>query len=283
MEGEKRETGKGKREGLRLHLFYTIQFPNSHFSFLFSLFFFTIAAVVWHGAPWICRAQTGAAQSQGSSPPAAPEDKSGGVLEIAPQQPPSAPAAPAAASTGQENAPDQPTTDDQGTNNDVELYRTYTDSEHASGHYGPLPYLGVSVHSTAVMQPNGVQQKALEVLSVDQGSPAAAAGIKGSGEATKLGASSLTASAMLGPAQELLAPLLKKTGQLGRQGDLIVAVDDDRVGSEQELAGELARLKPGDTAWLTVLRESPKGQPQAVRIPVRLAQPHGTASTSAAN
>ncbi|HEY2105644.1 MAG TPA: PDZ domain-containing protein [Candidatus Binataceae bacterium] len=214
---------------------------------------------------------------------AAPEDKGGGVLEIAPQQPPSAPPAPAAAAPPKENVPDQQNADDQGTNNDVELYRTYTDSDHASGHYGPLPYLGVSVHSTAVMQPNGVQQNALEVLSVDQGSPAAAAGIKGTGEATRLGASSLTASAMLGPAQELLAPLLKKTGQLGRQGDLIVAVDDDRVGSEQELAGELSRLKPGDTVWLTVLRESPKGQPRAVKVPIRLAPPHSAASTSAAN
>jgi hypothetical protein len=277
---EKRETRKEKRERSGLPLIYSIPFLNSSFSFLVPLFFF----VMWLGATGVCRAQSGgAAQSQGSSQPPVPEDKSGGVLEIAPQQPPSAPAAPAAAATGQENAPNRQNSDDQGGNNDVELYRTYTDSEHATGRSGPLPYLGVSVHSTAVMQPNGVQRRALEVLSVDQGSPAAAAGIKGSGAPTNLGASSLTASAMLGPAQELLAPLLKKTGQLGRQGDLIVAVDDDRVGSEQELAGELARLKPGDTVWLTVLRESPKGQPRAVKVPVRLAPPHSAASTSAAN
>jgi S1-C subfamily serine protease len=97
-----------------------------------------------------------------------------------------------------------------------------------------------------------------------------------------LGASSLTASAMLGPAQEMLAPLLKKTGQLGKQGDLIVAADDNRVGSEEELADELERLKPGDTLWLTVLRESKKGQPKAVRIPVKLAPPQGTGAASAA-
>ena len=203
------------------------------------------------------------------------------MLEIAPQTPPQ-PEPPAAAPEPPNASDGQNPEDQAATENDVELYRTYTDSEHASGRSGPLPYLGISVHSTAVMQPNGVQQKALEVLSVDQGSPAQSAGIKGSGAPTKLGASSLTASALLGPAQELMAPLLKKTGQLGRQGDLIVAVDDNRVASEQDLAGELARLKPGDTLWLTVLRESSKGQPRAVKVPIKLGSPQNAASTSTA-
>ncbi len=242
------------------------------------------AAILWLGARAICRAQTGgSAQVQGSSRPAASGDQSGGVLEIAPQQAPSAPASnPPAAAPDAQTAPEAEGPNDQSSDNDVELYRTYSDSEHARGRSGPLPYLGISVHSTTVMEPDGSQQRALEVLSVDQGSPAAAAGIRGSGTPTKLGASSLTASAMLGPAQELLAPLLKKTGQLGHQGDLIVAADDNRVGSEEELAAELAKLKPGDTIWLTVLRESAKGNPHAVRVPVRLGAPQGAASTSAA-
>jgi PDZ domain len=222
-------------------------------------------------------AQTGGEpQLSGNSPSGAGDDKSGGVLEIAPQASTKAPAAkpqPAAAAPDQQNPPNDQNADDQGANNDVELYRTYTDAENASGHHGPLPYLGISVHSMTVAQPDGTERRALEVLSVDKGSPAEAAGIRGSGAATNLGASSLTASAMLGPAQELLAPLLKKTGQLGHQGDLIVAVDDDRVDSEQDLAGELAHLKPGDTLWLTVLRESAKGRPKAVKVPVTLAPP----------
>ncbi|HKD66908.1 MAG TPA: PDZ domain-containing protein [Candidatus Binataceae bacterium] len=249
-----------------------------------------LAAALFFGAAAICHAQAAPdAQASGNQLPGAGDH--GGVLEIAPQSPP--PPQQAKPSTAapedrngaaQGNANDQQGGDETGSeNNDVELYRTYTDSEHASGRSGPLPYLGISVHSTTVTQANGVQQRALEVLSVDQGSPAAAAAIKGSGAATNLGASSLTASAMFGPAQELLAPLLKKTGQLGRQGDLIVAVDDNRVGSEQELAEELARLKPGDTMWLTVLRESAKGKPQAVKVPIKLAPPRAPASTSAAN
>ena len=247
-----------------------------------------VAAAVLLCLAGVCAAQSGGAgQAYGNAQPPGSTDHGGGVLEIAPQPPRSAPpaAAPAAAATaapGGETTSGQAGHADQGANNDVELYRTYTESEHENGHSGPLPYLGISVHSTEILQSNGVSRRALEVLSVDQGSPAAAAGLKGSGAVTSLGASSLTASAMLGPAQELLAPLLKKTGQLGKQGDLIVAVDDDRVGSEQELAGELARLKPGDTVWLTILRESTKGKPQAIKVPIRLAPPR-SASTSAAN
>ncbi len=55
------------------------------------------------------------------------------------------------------------------------------------------------------------------------------------------------------------------------------------MGSEDELAGELARLKPGDTLWLTVLRESEKGQPKAVKIPIKLAPPQGTGAAAPRN
>ena len=241
-----------------------------------------IALLTWCGGAGICRAQAGggAAQSSGGPSFAAPPDKQGGVLEIAPQVPPQP--APSAAEPQDQNAEGKQNPDDQAGEDDVVLYKAYSGSEGRAPQHGPLPYLGVSVHSMIVTQPDGSQQRALEVLSVDQSSPAAAAGLKGSGSPTNLGASSLTASAMLGPAQELLAPLLKKAGQLGHQGDLIVAADDNRVGSEDDLAGELARLKPGDTMWLTVLRESAKGKPKAVRIPIKLAPPQGAGAAAAA-
>jgi hypothetical protein len=230
----------------------------------------------------VCNAQNSQTQSATNPSTASPADK-GGVLEIAPETPPPAPSAPppAASPQGQHGSAAQNPQDQNSANSDIELYRTYTDSEHAAGKSGPMPYLGISVHSVTVTQPNGSQQEALEVLSVDKGSPAAAAGIKGSGAPTELGATSLTASALFGPAQELVAPLLQKTGQLGRQGDLIVAVDNDRVSTEQDLAGELAHLKPGDTLWLTVLRATAKGKPHAVNVPIKLASPQGTTSASA--
>lgn len=198
----------------------------------------------------------------------------GGVLEIVPRAPsPAAEATPSAAAPGAGDADSKQNADDQGTNDDIVLYKSYSGPQPPTLHAGPLPYLGISVHSTIVVQSNGERRHVLEVLSVDANSPAAAAGIKGGGNPTNLGASSLTASAMFGPAQELVAPLLQKTGQLGRQGDLIVAADDNRVESEDDLAGELSRLKPGDTLWLTVLRKSAKGQPKAVKIPIKLGPP----------
>ncbi len=249
-----------------------------------------LALLALCATPGVCGAQNGGGAAQTSGAPSGvPADTSGGVLEIAPQVAAPAPAqpAPAAVKPGDQNAPENQhandqQSDDQGTGNDVANYQAYSSGEDTAPHHGPLPYLGISVHSTTVLQSDGTQRHALEVLSVDEGSPAAIAGLKGSGTPTTLGASSLTASAMLGPAQEMLAPLLKKTGQLGQQGDLIVAADDNRVGSEEELADELERLKAGDTLWLTVLRESKKGQPKAVRIPVKLAPPQGTGAAAAA-
>jgi hypothetical protein len=245
-----------------------------------------ISLPVWGGAPAICSAQSGGSAAQSTvgqvPPPAA--NKGGGVLEIAPAPSPSAPGATesGAAQSATQNQDDR-NSEDQGSDDDVALYRNYPSADQGSRRRAQLPYLGISVHATTVIEPNGGQQRALEVLSVDQGSPAAAAGIKGSGNPTKLGASGMTASALLGPAEFLMAPILKKTGQLGRQGDLIVAADDNRVGSEEELGDELARLKPGDTLWLTVLRESSASKAKAVRIPIKLGAPrNGAAPTSAA-
>jgi len=247
-----------------------------------------ITLLVWSGASRVCAAQGGAQSSAAPSASISPH-KHGGVLEIAPQVPGSAPGpeSPSATEPDDQNTGDQNTAgqnaDNQGAEDDVVRYRTYGSSARAVARAGQLPYLGISVHSTTLMQlDGGQQQRALEVLSVDSGSPAAEAGIKGSGSPTKLGASTLTASALLGPAQLLMAPLLKKTGQLGKQGDLIVAADDNRVGTEEDLAAELGRLKPGDTLWLTVLREPPSGQPKAVRIPIKLAAPRAAAESSSA-
>ncbi len=66
-----------------------------------------------------------------------------------------------------EHANDQQS-DDQGTGNDVASYKANSSGEDTAPSHGPLPYLGIAVHSTMVMQPNGTQRHALEVLSVDE-------------------------------------------------------------------------------------------------------------------
>jgi S1-C subfamily serine protease len=65
-------------------------------------------------------------------------------------------------------------------------------------------------------------------------------------------------------------PILKKTGQLGHAGDLIVAIDDRRVVEEQDLETALANSRPGDTIYLTVVRLSSDGAHKTIKIPVKL-------------
>ena len=77
----------------------------------------------------------------------------------------------------------------------------------------------------------------------------------------------------MAPLDIALMPLLKKTGQLGQTGDLIVAIDDRRVAAEVDLETALGDAKPGDTIYLTVVRLAGDGAHKTIKVPVRLAQP----------
>jgi S1-C subfamily serine protease len=68
-------------------------------------------------------------------------------------------------------------------------------------------------------------------------------------------------------------PLLKKTGQLGQPGDLIVAIDDRRVVGEADLETALGDSKPGDTIYLTVVRLASNGTRRTMKLPVKLGEP----------
>ncbi len=148
----------------------------------------------------------------------------------------------------------------------------------ASQHHGPLPYLGVSVLYTASMR-SGQQISALEVTGVDSDSPAARAGLRPGKPATTVGASTATAGELLGPVDAALRPLLAKSGQLGKDGDLIVAIDDHRVTSDSDLPDRLARLNPGDIIYLTVLRQQRDGSYKTVKLPVTLGFPKSIRAT----
>jgi S1-C subfamily serine protease len=135
-----------------------------------------------------------------------------------------------------------------------------------------LPYLGITVRP-AMVRFHRQDVHGLEIVGVDANSPAERAGIRTPTDMTTIGATGETAGYMLGPLGNLVAPLLQRTGQLGDAGDLLVAVDDRRVSSPDELYRALERLSPGDTIWLTVMRITPKGAPTTQRIPVVLAAP----------
>jgi S1-C subfamily serine protease len=136
----------------------------------------------------------------------------------------------------------------------------------------PLPYIGMSVIYTVAIR-DGQQVSGLEVTEVDPNSPAERAGLKIPAPRSTLGATGETTGELLGPLDAALKPLLVKTGQLGEDGDLIVAIDDHRVTSDSDLPDRLARLHPGDIIYLTVLRQQRGGAYKSVKVPVTLGLP----------
>jgi PDZ domain-containing protein len=134
---------------------------------------------------------------------------------------------------------------------------------------GPRPYLGITV-LYAVSTRDGQKVSGLEVMDVDENSPAARAGLKARTPMTTTGATSATVGELLGPLDGALRPLLAKSGQLGQDGDLIVAIDDHRVTSDSDLPDHLAQLHPGDIIYLTVLRQQRGGTYKAVKLPITL-------------
>lgn len=138
---------------------------------------------------------------------------------------------------------------------------------------GKLPYLGISVQYIVSNDVPGREVRGLEVVAVDPSSPAEQAGLRGRGQATKLGASGATAGALMAPLDLIIMPLLKKAGDLGADGDLIIAIDDNRVEAENDLKNALAALKPGDVIYLTLVRQHRGDPPQTLKVPIRLGAP----------
>jgi PDZ domain-containing protein len=143
-----------------------------------------------------------------------------------------------------------------------------------------LPYLGISVQYTLKCY-LGQEEHGLEIVDIDPNSPAWHSGLRGPKGMGPLGAASVAAGALVGPLELLIMPLMNRAGQLGTGGDLIVAVDDHRVRSQLDLEDELAKLKPGDTMYLTVIRPLPGGGHRTMKIAVKVGKP-GEAVASAA-
>jgi PDZ domain len=131
------------------------------------------------------------------------------------------------------------------------------------------PYLGATLeYSTQCYL--GMEEHGFEVMSVYPGSPADKAGLHGKQPVKMLGVVGGLASSALGPVALVALPLLKRSGALGGDGDLIVAVDDKRVRSEKELTDALGHLRPGDTTYVTIIRPLPGGAHKTMRIAMHL-------------
>lgn len=209
--------------------------------------------------------------SQGGAPSphgSAPQGGDDTTLEIAPQ-PGAVPRKPAVQEVpsnrtfqpGENNASIEPsfrpkTENDTGNNDD-----------NARSHR--RPYLGITVQYTTQCY-LGMEEHGLEVMTIDPNSPAQRSGLQARSGPTALGAAGVTAGTMLGPLSMLVNPLLSRAGSLGQGGDLIVAVDDRRVRNQGDLDDAMARIKPGDTMYLTIIRPIPGGGHKTMKVAVRV-------------
>jgi S1-C subfamily serine protease len=115
----------------------------------------------------------------------------------------------------------------------------------------------------------GGQEMGFEVLNVEPNSAAQAAGLRGPVAASR---PSAEPSTLLGRLGAMAIPQ-------GQPGDLIVAVGYARVRNcDSKLEEEIAKSKPRDIAYLTILRSMPDGGQKTMRIGVRLSEtPPGAA------
>ena len=131
------------------------------------------------------------------------------------------------------------------------------------------PYLGIDLEYTTQCY-LGMEEHGFEVVSVYPNSPAARAGLIGRTGSTPSGDLKALGSVLLGPVALITFPLLRASGALGTGGDLIVAVDDVRVRTREEILHELGHLKPGDTTYITVIRPLPGGYHRTMRIALHI-------------
>jgi hypothetical protein len=117
---------------------------------------------------------------------------------------------------------------------------------------------------------HGVEVHGLEVTQIIPDGPAVQAGIKKRADAPLAGVGA-AAQALLGPLGMAFMPL-QEQAELKRSGDLIVAVADVRIHSENELRHELDKLKPGDLVYLTMMRALPSGAAQTRTTAIKVGE-----------
>jgi hypothetical protein len=134
------------------------------------------------------------------------------------------------------------------------------------------PYLGITVQYVSKCYRGG-EEHGLEVLTIDPNSPASQAGLQPRSGMTAVGAALSTLSGIVPGGSILANKALETSGAMGQGGDLIVAIDDKRVRDQSDLDAAMARLKPGDTMYMTVIRPNgidERGPHQTIKIAVRV-------------
>jgi hypothetical protein len=182
------------------------------------------------------------------------------TLEVAPQPSDKVPA-PDGRETDQQRAFRQSREDEI-----ARLNRNFHPQDSEDSH--PL-FLGFDLEDTTECY-LGMEEHGFEVVSVYPNSPAARAGMIGRTGSTPSGDLKALGSLLLGPVALVTFPLLRASGALGTDGDLIVAVDDVRVRTREEILHALGHLRPGDTTYITVIRPLPGGYHRTMRIALHI-------------
>jgi S1-C subfamily serine protease len=115
-----------------------------------------------------------------------------------------------------------------------------------------------------------MEMHGFEVVTIAPKSPAARAGLQARKPSTPLGELKAFGSLLAFPVALFTVPRLRRSGALGMPGDLIVAVDDRRVRTEDELTRALDPLRAGDVVYLTVIRPVVGGGHQTLRIALHI-------------
>jgi hypothetical protein len=220
------------------------------------------------------RAQSVTPSSQVQSPPPpgpelnqpAPQgEENDSTLELAPQPGPQKP--------GVEEIPaPRSYHPDSDTSSLKRKFNPDTENSDSSrfSHHG-RPYLGVEVQWASECF-KGAEEYGLKVTKVDPQSPAAVAGLQAGHEISPAGAAAITLTGLIPLATPLLGHFLNQPGAVGNDGDLIIAVDDQRIRNQQDLDDKMAQLKPGDTLYLTVIRPNGDGSHKTLKIAVRVGE-----------
>jgi PDZ domain-containing protein len=183
------------------------------------------------------------------------------TLELAPQSSAKVPA-PTSRESQQERAFRQAREDEI-----ARLNRNFHPHDPDDEHH--RPYLGLDLEYTTQCF-LGMEAHGFEVVNVYPGSPAARAGLVARTGSTPLGDLKALGSVLLLPIAPITFPMLRKSGELGTPGDLIVAVDDMRVRTSSEWYSALGHIKAGDTAYITIIRPLPGGYHRTMRIALHI-------------
>src|SRR5215472_3060392 len=107
---------------------------------------------------------------------------------------------------------------------------------------GAEPYLGIVVQYTTKCYQGG-EEHGLEIIKVDPNSPASAAGLRGETGMKGLAPAMATAAGILPGLNAVVGGLMEKA-DADAGGDLIIAVDDERIHSQADLDEKMAQLRP---------------------------------------